>query len=120
MVLAVNIWGADSVAGSQMLRPAAVVLLVLLTLWSGQMLLVTTFFSFRTRDVVRIGAVMAVSRWRVTAVHASLLVIAAGITTVGSDILLALAAWALVSMLEAVSRPVVEEVTERFTLRDDG
>lgn len=120
MVLVVNIWAADSVAGAQMLRPAAVVLLVILALWSGQMLVVTTFFSFRTRDAARIGAVMAVSRWRVTAVHASLLVVAVGVTTFGSDVLLALSAWALVSMLEAVSRPVVVEVTERFTVRDDA
>ena len=115
-VLAVNIWASGTVAGAQMLRPAAVVLLVLLTLWSGQMLVVSTFFAFRTRDVVRIGAVMAVSQWRVTAVHASLVVVAVGITTMGSDVLLALSAWALVSMLEAVSRPVVVAVTERFTL----
>lgn len=119
-VLAVNIWAADTVPGAQLLRPAAVVLLVLLVLWSAQMLLVTTFFTFRTRDVARVGAVMAVSQWRVTAVHISLLIVAVGITAVGSDVLLALSAWALVSLLEAVSRPAVVEVTRRFTRHDEG
>ena len=118
-VLAVNIWASDTVAFSGVLRPAAAVLAVLLVLWSGHMLVVTTFFAFRTRDAARVAAVMLASQWRVTLVHVSLLVVAVGITTFGSDVLLALAAWALVSMLELVSRPVVVDVTERFTRQED-
>ncbi|MEP7764399.1 hypothetical protein [Sanguibacter sp. 25GB23B1] len=118
-VLAVDLWASDAVPAAQVLRPAAAVLGVVLVLWSGQMLLVTTVFSFRTRDAARVAAVMLVSQWRVTLVHVSLLVVAVGITTYGSDVLLALSAWALVSMLEAVSRPVVLDVMERFTRHAD-
>lgn len=114
-VLAVNVWASDTVPAAQLLRLPAVVLGVVLCLWSGQMLVVTTFFSFRTRDAARVAAVMLASQWRVTLAHVSLLVVAVGITTFGFDVLLALAAWALVSMLELVSRPVVVDVTERFT-----
>jgi len=62
---------------------------------------------------------MLVAQWRVTLVHVSLLVVAVGVTTFGSDVILALSAWALVSLLEAVSRPVVADVTARFTRHDD-
>jgi len=118
-VLAVNLWASDTVAGVQVIRPMAAVAGVLLVLWAGQMLVVTTFFSFRTRDAARVGAVMLVAQWRVTLVHVSLLVVAVGVTTFGSDVILALSAWALVSLLEAVSRPVVADVTARFTRHDD-
>lgn len=118
-VLAVNVWASDTVPAAQLLRLPAVVLGIVLLLWTGHMLVVTTFFSFRTRDAARVAAVMLASQWRVTLAHASLLVVAVGITTYGSDVLLAVAAWALVSMLEAVSRPVVLDVTERFTRHDD-
>lgn len=118
-VLAVNVWASGTVPAAQVLRLPAVVLGVVLVLWSGQMLVVTTFFSFRTRDAARVAAVVLGSHWRVTLVHVSLLVVAVGITTYGSDVLLALSAWALVSLLEVVSRPVVLDVTERFTHHDD-
>ena len=117
-VLAVDLWASDTVAAAHVLRPAAAVLGVLLVLWSGQMLVVTTFFSFRTRDAARVAAVTLVSQWRVTLVHVSMLVVALGITATGSDVLLVLSAWAMVSMLEAVSRPVVADVTGRFTRQD--
>ena len=118
-VLAVNVWASDTVAGAQVIRPIAAVAGVLLVLWAGQMLVVTTFFSFRTRDAARVAVVMLAAQWRVTLVHVSLLVVAVGVTTFGSDVILAMSAWAFVSLLEAVSRPVVADVTARFT-RHDG
>lgn len=114
-VLAVNVFASSTVPGAQLIRPVAGAFGVLLVLWAGQMLVVTTFISFRTRDAARLAALMIVAQWRVTLVHVSLLVVAVGITFVGSDVILAFAAWALVSMLEFVSRPVVAHVTERFT-----
>lgn len=118
-VLAVDVLASGSVPAAQALRPVALVLAGVLVLWSGHMLVVTTFFSFRTRDAARVAAVMLLGRWRVTLVHVSLLVVAVGVTVFGSDALLALSAWALVSMLEAVSRPVVSDTRERFTPHAD-
>lgn len=114
-VLAVDLWASDTVPAAQALRPAAVVLGVLLTLWSGHMLVVTTLFSFRTRDAARVATVMLRAQWRVTLVYVSLLVTAVGVTVFGSDALLAMLAWAFVSLLEVTSRPVVSDTTERFT-----
>jgi len=118
-VLAVDLWASETVPAAQALRPVAAVLGVLLVLATGHMLVVTTFFSFRTRDVLRVAAATLVSQWRVTLVHVSLLVVAVGITMFGSDVLLAFSAWALVSMLEFVSRPVVIAVKERFVRTDE-
>ena len=118
-VLAVNVWASGTVAGGQLIRPMAAAAGVVLVLWAGQMLIVTTFFSFRTRDAARVAAGMLVAQWRVTLVHVSLLVVAVGVTTFGSDVILALTAWAFVSLLEAVSRPVVVDVTARFTRHDE-
>ena len=118
-VLAVDVWASGSVPAAQALRPVALVLAGLLVLWSGHMLVVTTFFTFRTRDAARVAAVMLLAQWRVTLAHVSLLVVAVGVTAFGSDALLALSAWALVSMLEAVSRPVVTDTRERFTRHDE-
>ncbi|KGM12942.1 hypothetical protein [Cellulomonas bogoriensis] len=119
-VLAVNVWASGTVPGAELLRPVAAAAAALLVLWAGHMLVITTFFSFRTRDAARVGAAMLVVQWRVTLVYISLLVVALGITAFGSDVILALSAWALVSVLEAVSRPVVVDVTARFTRPCDG
>lgn len=118
-VLAVDVLASGTVPAAEALRPVALVLAGVLVLWSGHMLVVTTFFSFRTRDAARVAAVMLLARWRVTLVHVSLLVVAVGVTVLGSDAILALSAWALVSMLEVVSRPVVTDTRERFTPHAD-
>lgn len=118
-VLAVDVLASGTVPAAEALRPVALVLAGVLVLWSGHMLVVTTFFSFRTRDAARVAAVMLLARWRVTLVHVSLLVVAVGVTALGSDAILALSAWALVSMLEVVSRPVVTDTRERFTPHAD-
>jgi len=117
-VLATNAANPDAVAIGSALRVVSLVVGALVLLWAGHALVVSSFFSFRTRDVARIAVVMAVSQWRVTLVYLSMLVVAAGVAYIGTEVALLLLAWALVSMLEHVSRPVREEVTRRFTVDD--
>jgi uncharacterized membrane protein YesL len=117
-VLATNAANPETVAIGSVLAVVSLVVSALVMLWAGHALVVSSFFSFRTRDVARIAIVVAFSQWRVTLVYLSMLVVAAGVLYTGTEAALLLLAWALVSMLEHVTRPVREEVTRRFTVRD--
>ena len=119
-MLALAIAFADSVPGGPLIRPVAAAIAVVLLLWSGQALLISSFFAFRTRDVARIAAAMLFQQWRVTLVLVSLTVVAAAVVVIGSEVLLALLAWAFVSLLEVVARPLVEQVTTQFTQQPEA
>lgn len=114
-VLSVNVAYAESVAGGAILRPVTLVLGLALTLWAGHALVISSFFSFRTRDLARIATVELFGRWRVTLTFLSMLIVAAGVTYLGNEVGVALLAWAFVSPLEFIARPVVVNVTQRFT-----
>ncbi|GAA1989936.1 hypothetical protein GCM10009718_29530 [Isoptericola halotolerans] len=116
-VLGANVALADVVPGAELVRGLSIVVAVLLPLWSGQMLIVTTFFAFRTRDAARIAAAELFSSWRVTLAHVSLLVVAVGVVRLGTEALLLFCAWAFVALLEVSSRPTVRDVRVRFTVR---
>lgn len=115
-VLMVNIAHAGAVPGGQLARPVAVALAACLLLWSGHVLVLTSFFSFRTRDAARLGIVGLFTQWRATLGMISLLVVAAGIAYFGTGLALLALAWALVSMLEHTVRTEVATVTRNFTV----
>lgn len=117
-VLATNAVNPGAVAIGSALGVVSIVVGALVLLWSGHALVISSFFTFRTRDVARIAVVELFSQWRVTAVYLSLLVVAVGVMLVGTEATLIVLAWALVSMLEHVSRPVRADVTRQFTVDD--
>lgn len=117
-VLAVNVLFADQVAGGGIIRPVCVVLLVVLAVWSGHLLAVSSFFSFRFRDVLRVAVVEFFLSWKSTLGILSLLVVAAAVVLLGSEAVLLLLAWAFAASLWLIVRPVVADVTARFTAQD--
>ncbi|GAB3654405.1 hypothetical protein [Glycomyces tarimensis] len=117
-VLAVNVLFAEGVAGGEILRPVCVVLIVVLAVWSGHLLVVTSFFSFRFRDVLRVAAVEFFLSWKSSLGILSLLVVATATVVVSSEALLLLLGWAFSLSLWLVTRPVTADITERFTRHD--
>ncbi|MBE3011965.1 hypothetical protein IL992_22595 [Microbispora sp. NEAU-D428] len=96
------------------------ILLVLIALaaalWGANALVITSLFAFRARDVARLAAYFLFSSPRVALANACLLVVAAGVTVVATEAALALLASVFASALLLNSRPVIKEVTERFTV----
>lgn len=117
-VLAVNIAHGDAVAGGGVLRGIAMALAVSLALLSGHLLVITSFFSFRTRDAVRIAVVELWVQWRVTLAMISMLVVAAGVVYLGTGIALMVVAGLLLSLLEHATRPVAAHVAANFIAQD--
>ncbi|MCD0443062.1 hypothetical protein LO763_05400 [Glycomyces sp. A-F 0318] len=114
-VLAVNVLFAEGVPGGAPLRPVAFVLLAALAVWSGHLLAVTSFFSFRFRDVLRVAAAECFLSWRTSLGVLAILVVAAATAVAGSEALLLPLGWAFAGLLWLVVRPAVADVTERFT-----
>ncbi|GAB4000555.1 hypothetical protein GCM10029992_32830 [Glycomyces albus] len=75
-VLAVNILFADAVPGGELLRPVCAVLMAAAAVWSGHLLVVSSFFSFRFRDVLRVAAAEFFLSWKATLGILALLVVA--------------------------------------------
>ncbi|MHC1151699.1 MULTISPECIES: glycosyl transferase [unclassified Microbacterium] len=114
-VLAVNIVGAGAVAGGAVLRSIAIVLLAVLVLWSTHLLVITSYYSFRTRDAMRIAAAELFTQWRATIGFAALAFVAVAVVAVSSEAVLLLCAWAFALLLRLTARPVEADVRSRFT-----
>lgn len=117
-VLAVNVLFADAVSGGALVRPVCFVLMAALAVWAGHLLTVSSFFSFRVRDVFRVAAVEFFFSWKSSLGILSLLVVATAVVVAGSEALLLILGWAFAALLWLIVRPVVADVTERFTRRD--
>lgn len=117
-VLAVNIMFAEAVPGGELLRPVSAVLLLAVAVWSGHLLVVSSFFSFRFRDVLRVAAAEFFLSWKATLGVLAILVVATAAVLVSSEAILLLLGWLFCVWLWLVVRPVVADVTERFTAED--
>ncbi|MQM25625.1 DUF624 domain-containing protein [Glycomyces albidus] len=117
-VLAVNVLFADQVAGGTIVRPVCAVLLVVLAVWSGHLLVVSSFFSFRFRDVLRVAVVEFFLSWKSTLGILSLLVVATATVLLSSEALLLLLGWAFAASLWLIVRPVAADITARFTAQE--
>ncbi len=99
------------------------ILLVLIALaaalWGANALVITSLFAFRARDVARLAAYFLFSSPRVALADACLFVVAAGVTLVASEAALTLLASVFAAALLLNSRPLIAEVTEKFTVRGD-
>ncbi len=113
-VLTFNVFFAGVVPAGEVLRPICLVLLVVLSVWSGQLLVVTSYFSFRTRDVLRVAAAEFFLGWRSTLGLGALLVVAVGTVVLTSEAMLLLTGWAFAGLLRLIMRPVEADITERF------
>jgi hypothetical protein len=95
------------------------VLLILLavaaTLVAVNALVLTSLFAFRARDVARLAAAFLTRTPGVTLGNACLLVVAAGITAVSSEAVLALLGSVLAAMLVRTCRPMIAETQRDFT-----
>ncbi|MDN3241527.1 hypothetical protein [Glycomyces tritici] len=117
-VLSVNVLFAGQVAGGGILRPVCIVLLVMLAVWAGHLLVVTSFFSFRFRDVLRVAAAEFFLSWKSSLGFLSLLIVATAAVVVSSEGLLLVLGWAFAALMWLVVRPVVADITRRFTAHD--
>ncbi|WP_217211574.1 hypothetical protein [Streptomyces sp. AC550_RSS872] len=84
-------------------------------LWGAHALVLTSLFTFRTRDTARLAAYFLVRQARTTLAAASLLVLVAASTALLTEALPALLAAPLLLSLLHSSRPVIAETQEDFT-----
>lgn len=84
-------------------------------LWASAMLLVISRYSFRTRDVLRLGVFLLFGAPKNTLMTVSLLIVAGGVVYFGSELVLGLLAglFALFTIIGA--RGAFELLDERFT-----
>lgn len=114
-VLTFNLIHLDRLAGAAILRPLLVLVVLIILTWSGHMLPLTAVFRLRTRDAVRIALSLIVPQWRFSLGILSLVLISATTVLVLSPFALLLFAWAFPAMIALIARPVISDVTERFT-----
>ncbi|GIG26725.1 DUF624 domain-containing protein [Cellulomonas denverensis] len=117
-VPALNIAYADAVPGGAALRPVSLVIAALLVVLAAHLAVIQARFTFRLRDAVRIALIEVLPQWRFSLGVLSLLLIGATITVLAFDVVAALLAWAAVLLLHAMARPLVTDITERFTRHD--
>lgn len=85
------------------------------TLWAVNALVITSLFAFRATDVARLAASSLARTPGVTLGNACLLVVAAGVTAVSSEAVLALLGSVLASALLRTCRPMILEIQREFT-----
>ncbi|WP_327581303.1 DUF624 domain-containing protein [Nonomuraea sp. NBC_00507] len=95
------------------------VLLVLVAvaamLWAANALVITSLFAFRAVDVARLAAYFLMRFPKATLGNVSLLVVAAGVTVIGTELAAAVLASAFAAALLWNSRTMIAEVQEKFT-----
>ena len=115
-VVAVNLTHLSDAGVPAPVGPLLGVLALLLVLWSGHALVLSALFSFRTRDVARLGAYFVAAKPLVTLGFVSVLVLAVGVAYL-SDWLLVLLAAPLTYLYSRTAGPVVAATEARFTDR---
>ena len=119
-VLTFNLSHLDAIEGGGVLRPAILLIVALVLVWGGHMTVLTASFTFRTRDAARIALAQLLPRWGFSLGILSLLVISCFLIITLSELVLLLLLWAAVVLLELMARPVVDDVTARFTHSPTG
>jgi uncharacterized membrane protein YesL len=114
-LLTFNLIHLDAVDSGAAMRPLLLCLAALVVVWSGHMLVLTAGFRFRTRDAARVALTQIVPRWGYSLGVLSLVLVAAFIVLVASEVVLMLFLWAFVGLLTLMARPVFHHVTKRFT-----
>ncbi|MEU8176634.1 hypothetical protein AB0C14_27490 [Microbispora hainanensis] len=94
-----------------------VVVALAAALWGANALVITSLFAFRARDVARLAVYFLFSAPRVALGNACLAVVAAGVTVVATEAALTLLGSVFAAALLLNSRPLIAEVTEKFTVQ---
>lgn len=113
-VLAFNVVVAPSVPGGSFVRTVCLALLAGLGVWGAHLLVTTSYFSFRTRDALRVAALEVFSQWKASLGFLGLLLMAGAIVLIGSEFVLLLLGWVFAGLLRLASRPVEADVADKF------
>ena len=113
-VVAVNLTHLGAAGIPPVVGVALGAVALLIVLWSGHALVLSALFSFRTRDVARLGAYFVAAKPLVTLGFVSVLVLTAALTYV-SDWLLVLLAAPLTYLYARTAAPVVAAAEAQFT-----
>lgn len=92
-----------------------VLIAVAAVLWTANALVITSLFEFRAVDVARLAAYFLLHPFHSALAVVCLLIVAAGVTLVASEAVLALLTSVFVAALLRYHRPMIDEVRERFT-----
>ncbi|TMR25323.1 DUF624 domain-containing protein [Nonomuraea turkmeniaca] len=84
-------------------------------LWVANALVIASLFEFRAVDVARLAAYFLMRHPKATLGNVPLLVVAGGVTLIGTELAAAVLASAFAAVLLWNSRPVIAEVQEEFT-----
>lgn len=114
-VLTFNLTNLGAVDGGSALRPAILLIAALVVVWCGHMVALTAAFRFRTRDAARIALAQILPRWGYSLGILSLLVISSFVVIALSELVLLLLLSVAVALLALMARPLVDDVTARFT-----
>lgn len=88
---------------------------VIVALWGLNALVISTVFSFRTRDTLRLAVFYLGRRWQAALGVLALLIVAVGVVLVSTEAVLWLFQVVWISFLAVITQPLVAAVTERFT-----
>lgn len=113
-IIAVNLTHLGTLGLPPVLGVALAVVALLVVLWSGHALVLSALFSFRTRDVARLGAYFVAGKPLVTLGFVSVLVLT-GALAYASDWLLVLLAAPLTYLYARTAAPMVASAEAQFT-----
>ena len=113
-IVAVNLTHLGAAGLPPVLGVALGAVALLVVLWSGHALVLSALFSFRTRDVARLGAYFVAGKPLVTLGFVSVLVLT-GALAYASDWLLVLLAAPLTYLYARTAAPVVAAAEAQFT-----
>lgn len=105
--------GATGVPGWY--APVLVVIGAVLLLWTVNALVIVSFFGFRARDSARLAAYYLAARPLVTLGTLSLLVLAAGVVVLLTEVVFGLLAVVWLALVRHNARALTADVQERFT-----
>jgi len=114
-VLAVSLTNFDAAGLPGWWAVLLVLVAVGVTLCGINALVITSLFTFRVRDVLRLAVYFVVRTPGVTLGNAGVLVIAAGVTAVATEAVLALLVSVLTLMLLTTCRPMINQIQKEFT-----
>ncbi|QEO08962.1 DUF624 domain-containing protein [Protaetiibacter larvae] len=113
-VLAYNVLLGPTVGIESFLIIGSWIVLAALVLWTVNVLVIGSLFSFRLRDTARLALFYLAARPLVTLGSASLAVLAAGTAFLTAEWVLALAASLFAAAVLFTQRPLIADVSDRF------
>ena len=114
-ILGVSLGGLDTTGVPGWYAVGLLVIGAGLLLWAVNVLLIVSFFGFRTRDSARLAAYYLAARPLVTLGSVSLLVLAAGVIVLTADPVFGALAVVWLALVLHNARPLLADVEERFT-----